>query len=151
MLAALHKSRRRIRVEVDVDTRCGPAPKPPFMRLFDLPSSPVGLHATGTSRYPTVKVKEHCIAVAQVESAPRRTWLAITRATAPRQLRGFRSKLLQHRPGLRRGFCLPSPRRENEPENGSALSACRKHRDFVADIERSSRRTTQLRNVSNVS
>jgi hypothetical protein len=29
------------RIEVDVDTVCGPAPKPPFMRLFDLPSSPV--------------------------------------------------------------------------------------------------------------
>ena len=82
MLAALHKSRRRIRIEVDVDTMCGPAPKPPFMRLFDLPSSPSRTQVTAPVGMRPLGLRS--IAVEQVEAgAESRTRLAIARANAP--------------------------------------------------------------------
>src|SRR5260370_8615383 len=89
MLAALHKSRRRIRIEVDVDTMCGLAPKPAFMRLFDLPSSHGRTLCDDASWYPTGRLTS--IAVAQVEAGAENRGLQSPGRMHRRTHPGFRS------------------------------------------------------------
>jgi hypothetical protein len=90
---------------------CGPAPKPPFMRLFDLPLSPPVARCDGgldmaAPVYVIVKVQERCCRERVEAGAESWRWLAITWANVPLppECVAFRNSS-GSRPGCAEDFC----------------------------------------------